>query len=334
MKIKQLFMLSLVLLASSSGKAAETSAVMKTSIDSKVIISGHVEAINESTVSAQVNAKVKKINVDVDDRVAAGTILLELDDTELKAQLAKATAALEVAQAQQQQANSEYKRLLALKGDSFVSENDMTKAKSAVDVAKANVNLTKAQISEVNQLLTYTVIVAPYSGVVTARHIEVGETANFGQPLLTGFALNQNRLKVHIPNSLIDSVESAGSLLVKNDQGQWQTLTNLTIAPSADPLTHTVMVRANIDKSQFSQRPGSFIDVAVKVDNREALTVPASSVFYQGDLSAVYVQKADKIVLRQVMVGENYDDRIEVITGLSENETVITNGAQHLASVK
>jgi RND family efflux transporter MFP subunit len=334
MKIKQLLALVVSAVMALPSTAVETTKVMTSKMDTKVIINGYVEAISESTVSSQVNAKVKKIHVDVDDRVAAGKVLIELDDTELKAQLAKAKAALEVAQAQAEQANSEYKRLMALKSESFVSENDMTRAKSAVDVAKANISLAKAQISEVTQLLTYTVIIAPYSGVVTQRHIEVGETANFGQPLLTGFALNQNRLIVHVPNSLITNVEQTKALLVKNNNQQWQQLSNLTIAPTADPMTHTVMVRANIGKDQFAQRPGSFIEVAIPNDSRIALTVPSSAVFFQGDLAAVYVKVGENFVLRQVVVGEKSNGQYEIIAGLSESDVVVKNGANYLASIK
>lgn len=333
MKIKRLIsILTLATLSMANAFATETVSVEKVKLDTKVILNGHVEAVSESTVSAQVNAKVKKIHVDVDDKVAAGKVLVELDDTELKAQLAKANAALAVAKAQSTQAQSEYLRLQGLEKDSFVSENDMTRAKSAVEVAKANINLAKAQIAEVKQMLSYTTIIAPYSGVVTARHVEVGETANFGQPLLTGFALNQNRLFVYVPNSLINDVEQSAVLLAKNKQGAWTELTNLTISPSADVMTHTVMVRANISKDEFNQRPGSFIKVAVKTESREALTIPQSALFNQGDLHAVYVKSGDNFVLRQVVVGDKSEQDIEILSGLKQGDVIVKQGSDYLAA--
>jgi RND family efflux transporter MFP subunit len=347
MKIRHLFTLAISLLSSliassaiaSSAEAQEIEfvAAKRIQLDSKVVLNGHVEAINESTVSAQVNAKVKKIYVDVDDQVAVGKVLIELDDTELKAQLAKANASLNVAKANDAQAKSEFKRLKGLAADSFVSQNDITKASSAVDVANANISLAKAQISEVKQQLSYTTIIAPYSGVVTARHIEVGETANFGQPLLTGFALNQNTLIVHVPNYLIKDVEATKTLLAQTSDGSWKALTNLTIAPNLDTQTHTILVRANINKDDFNQRPGSFIKVAVKTDPRSALVVPMSAVFNQGDLSAVYVKLDDTYALRQVLLGEKFmadknNQVIEILSGLSVIEQVATNGAKLLSS--
>jgi len=341
MKIRHLFTMFIAVLnliayliisPVASAQDAESVAVQRIQLDTKVVLNGHIEAINESTVSAQVNAKVKKIHVDVDDQVAVGKVLIELDDSELKAQLAKANASLKVAQANATQAQSEYNRLKGLTSESFVSENDMTKATSALDVAKANISLAKAQIAEVKQQLTYTKIIAPYSGVVTARHIEVGETANFGQPMLTGFALNQNRLIVHVPNSLVADIESSNSLLAQTSNGMWRELTNLTIAPNLDTDTHTLLVRANISKDNFNQRPGSFIKVAVKTNPRSALVVPTSAVFNQGDLSAVYVKIGEKYVLRQVVLGGTNKQMIEVLSGLSEHDNVARFGAKLLAS--
>lgn len=352
MKTRHLFTSSLILLATcltlpTQVQATDFVTVKRIQLDSKVVLNGHVEAINEATVSAQVNAKVKKIHVDVDDQVAIGKVLIELDDSELKAQLAKANASLKVAQANEAQAKSEFKRLNGLAADSFVSQNDITKAASAVEVASANISLAKAQISEVKQQLSYTTIIAPYSGVVTARHIEVGETANFGQAMLTGFALNQNRLIVNVPNSLITDVEATKTLLAQTSKGDWKELKNLTIAPSLDSQTHTILVRANINKDNFNQRPGSFIKVAVKTDPRSALVVPSSAVFSQGDLSAVYVKLDDTYALRQVLLGEEIagekiageqsstgknSQLIEIISGLSVTDKVAENGAQLLSS--
>lgn len=332
MNLKNVLLVSLSALMAFNSNATVMTEVKQVELATKVVLDGHVEAISEATVSAQVNAKVKRIYVDVDDRVAAGSVLIELDDTELKAQLAKAKASLSVAKAQLSQAKSEFKRLDALQSKQFVSDNDMTRATSAVEVGAANVSLAKAQITQVEQQLSYTTIIAPYSGVVTARHIEVGETAKMGQPLLSGFALNQNRLIAYVPNSLISDVERHQSLLAKSSNQNWVELKNLTIAPSADPQTHTVMVRANIDKSEFQHRPGSFIQVAVKSDARAALVVSKQAVIQQGDLSAVYVQLGEQYVLRQVVTGDVLQGQIEVLSGLAQGDKVVANGAAYLAS--
>lgn len=291
-------------------------------------IEAEIEAINESTVTAQVSGKVKAIYVDVDDQVAAGQLLLEIDDTVLKAQLAEATAAKKAAEAQFQAAKIEFERLNNLRQQSFVSQTQLTQAQSAMDVAKANVQVSEAQIQRISELIGFSRIEAPYSGVVLARHIEVGETALVGQPLLTGFALNQNRIVSHIPNGLVRHLELAKSALYLQVAERWLPISPVTLSPNADPVTRTVMARANIDASTIAQRPGSFLKAAIKTGDRSALVVPSSAVFRQGDLTAVYVSFNQDYALRQVRVGQVLDGEIEVISGLKEGEKVALNPAQ------
>ena len=331
MKSKLTLCLVLSYVFISTASATEVAQVTRQELATKVVLNGSVEAVTEATVSAQINAEVKAIHVDVDDKVTTGNLLLELDDTELLAQLAKANASLEVALAQFQQALSEHQRLQGLEQDSFVSANDMTRAESAVEVARANISLAKAEIAAVKQLLTYTKVIAPYSGVVTTRHSEVGETVVIGQPLLSGFALNQNRLSVQVPSALIVDVERRQAIFAQTSSGRWLELNSLTIAPTANANTHAIMVRANVDKNIFKQRPGSFIKVAIDTAPRVALTVPDTAVFRQGDLTAVYVQLGEKFVLRQVIVGEKISQRIEILSGLQEGDIVVLESAKYLS---
>ncbi len=307
--------------------------VIEREVSKKVVLTGYVEAITEATVSAQISAQVKQIYVDVDDNVTAGTVLLELDNTELKAQLAKAKAELLVAQAQLQSQQSEFARLKRLSVDRFVSDNDMTKAQSAVDISQANIKVAKAQIAHVTQLLSYTKVIAPYSGAVTTRHVESGEMVQLGTPLLSGFALQQSRLTVDVPNALISQVEKNSSIEAQAVSGDWLTLTNLTIAPHIDKDTDSVMVRANINKTSLPQRPGSFIKVAVNLASKKRLYIPSTAVFYQGDLTAVYVQVGASVVLRQVIVGEIDAGQQEVISGLQKGDQVILDASRYLAKI-
>ena len=314
------------------GSALELANVRTERLATKVILDAQVEAVTAATVSAQVSASVKNIYVDVNDKVVAGSLLIELDDIELQVRMARAQASLAVAKAQLSQAEIEYNRLKGLESKQFVSDNDITRALSATHVARANVKLARTEISEVKQLLTYTKVVAPYSGVVTERHIEQGEMASIGQPLLSGFKLNQNRIVAQVSSALVSSIEQSGFILIKTSTNDWLELKELTISPNSNPLTHAVMVRADLDTDVLSIRPGSLVKVAVVTGEREALIVPKSAVFYQGDLAAIYVKVNDEIVLRQVLIGEEEQGRVEVLSGIKGNEVVVVDGSNFLAN--
>lgn len=314
------------------GSALELANVRMERLSNKVILNAQVEAVTAATVSAQASATVKSIYVDVNDKVVAGSVLIELDDTELQVRMAKAQASLAVAKAQLSQAEIEYDRLKNLESKQFVSDSDMTRALSATRVGRANAELAKAEISEVEQLLTYTKVVAPYSGVVTERHIELGEMASIGQPLLSGFKLNQNRIVAQLSSSLVSHIEQSGYILIKTSTNDWLELRDLTISPNTHPSTHAVMVRANTGADLNSMRPGSLVKIAVVTGVRDVLTVPKSAVFYQGDLAAIYVKVNDEIVLRQVLTGEEEQGRVEVLSGIKSNDVVVVRGSNFLAN--
>lgn len=305
--------------------------VIKMTVNNVQVVDGVVEAINQSTVKSLVNAKVTAIYADVDDYVAANSLLLELDDTQIKASYNQALAGVKIAQAALKQASTDLKRLTELKQSSYVSDSDLSTAQANADKARGQLQLYQAQMAESKERLSHTKIIAPYSGVVVARHIEVGETALVGTALLTGLAVNQNRIVVHIPQRLIHYVEASNEILVQDMNQSWISLTAPVIAPIADKLSHTVMVRAMVDKSMLNVRPGSFVKVGVNSGEKTIIAVPKSAVVQQGDLVGVFVSMNGKFNLRQIRTGDTFNDKLEVLSGLLANEKVATQGLQVLA---
>ncbi|MEE4243998.1 MAG: efflux RND transporter periplasmic adaptor subunit [Kangiellaceae bacterium] len=311
--------------------AEEFSKVREIRITNKIYLNANIEAIKESTVSAQVSARVKSINVDIDDKVSPGSILVKLDDTEILASLEQAKANLKVAEADHSKASADYRRYLELASKDYVSEEQITRSKNARDVTLQRIKVAKAQIKQASQQLDYTIIKAPYGGVVTERQVEVGEVVQVGQSLLTGIALNQNRLYLDVPQSLINHLETNQYIWAKDTVGEWIKLNNLTIFAHADQQTHTVRVRANLPDTQLLYRPGSFLTVAIDAGERSILAIPDSAVIKQGDLNAVFVKLDEAIGLRQVILGTHFDDQVQVISGLTEGDLIVTDGSAYLS---
>ncbi len=291
-----------------------------------VVLNGRVEVVNEATLSAQVSARVKAILFDVNDTVPPNTLVVILDDAELNAQMQKAQSALQVAQTDKARAEAEYRRYRALKNKKFVTTETLKQYQSRRDIARASVLAAQAQMTEIRQKLTYTQVKAPYGGIVTARHIEVGETAQVGQPLLSGFDLSALRIQAHIPHTLVAALKQAGYITVQDDQGTWHKITALTIFPQADPTTHTVAVRGLLDQTALQPLPGSTLRLAIPTGEQQVLRVPTSSLVERGDLQAVYVQQGEQIVLRQVVAGERTPDGIQIIAGVQAGEQILIDG--------
>ena len=179
-----------------------------------------------------------------------------------------------------------------------------------------------AQSSQNNPI---TRITAPYGGIVTARHIKVGETAQVGQPLLSGFDLSALRIQAHVPQTLVGAIQKAGYIWAQNTAQVWHKISDLTIFPQADPHTHTVAVRGLLNPTQFQPLPGSYLRIAIPTGTQQVIQIPPSSLLERGDLQAVYVQQDTSTVLRQVVTGKRSPTGIVILSGLQAGERILTD---------
>jgi RND family efflux transporter MFP subunit len=144
------------------------------------ILDGVVEAVNQSTVSAQTSGRVEDILVDVNDQVPAGTIILRLRDTEQRAALAQARASMEEAQARSQEAEAEYQRVRGIAERNLAAKAELDAATAARNAARARLDAARAGVDRTQEQLDYTIVKAPYSGIVLQRHVQIGETVQPG----------------------------------------------------------------------------------------------------------------------------------------------------------
>ncbi len=289
-------------------------------------LDGVVEAVNASTVAAQTNGQVKEVLFDVDDLVEAGSVIVVIDDSQQQAALAAARARLKQAQAQLADAEKEYQRTLRVYRKKVVPKATMDKARAARDQARAAVEAARAAVRQAEQQLAYTRVKAPYTGIVTRRLIEVGEVAAPGKPLMSGISLENLRLIVDVPQSLIEAVrhERAGAVRIGD---RWVDTEKVTIFPVADPVTDTFRVRLQLPKGMPGVYPGMYLKAAVSVGLRRVLVVPPQAVVFRSEVIGVYVVDAKgRVSLRHVRVGKPLvDGRYVVLSGLSAGERVATD---------
>ena len=287
-------------------------------------LDGLVEAAQKSTLSAQVSGRIEVINFDVDDTVNAGDVILRIRDTEYQARLQKARAALAEAKAGLKDARLEYERASDLVKKKLISQSSFDKIKAAHQAAEARATASEANIAEAQEQLNNTVIRAPYSGVVVERHIEIGETTQIGQPIMTGFSLENLRVRVYVPQSLINAVRlhSSARIILLDGQSSIET-ESLTIFPYADPESHAFQVRANLKQYDQALYPGMLVKVAFIIDNTQRLVIPQSALVYRSEVAGVYViDENQQLAFRQVRPGHSFDDKIEILSGLQVGEKI------------
>lgn len=317
-------------LADTSAQSPDWVAVERSTLTENVRIDGTVEAVTGSTVSAQTSGTVVELPFEVNDRVTEGDLIARLDDTEQRSRLQQAESGLTEAEAGLEDARQRFDRIESLLERNVASRSDFDQARNALNAARAQVTRAQGELDEAREQYSYTRIEAPYSGVVTERHVEIGESVSPGQPLLAGYALDDLRVVAPIPQRHAERVRNQSRVTVSLDDGEVLDTDELTLFPFADSDSHTFRLRIELVDPPEMLFPGMLVRVAVPAGERDALWIPEESLMRRGELRAVYVRdNAGRPRLRQVRTGVHHDGRIEILSGLSEGEEVATRPQAH-----
>lgn len=334
MHIKKLFTIALLLI-NFSVVAADESLMLQVveykQYPERMMFNGVVEAVKQATISAQTSGRVTEINVDVDDFVSQGRVIMRLSDNEQRSGLDAAEAALLESEAIYEKSKSEHQRVKDLYEKKLLAKSALDQSIADLKSSEQRRKAAEAKYQQAKEQMSYTVINAPFSGIVVARHIELGEMANVGQPLMTGFAVDDMRVTASVPQNYIELVRQNQSAQVIIEKPYQQSLHSeaMTFYPYADPVTHTFKVRVGLPGGLKGVYPGMMVKVAFTTGKRDLLAIDPRAIVYRSEVSAVYVVEGDKVNYRQVRLGRQLiDGRTEVLAGLHEGEQVALNPVQ------
>ncbi len=302
----------------------EVATVKYQQTDSGYSTEATVEAVKQSTLNAQVSGRVTAVNFDVGDYVKAGTVIVRLSAQELTSAVAGSQAQEAQAAATLANARANYQRQQQLFQQKFISQAALDRATSEFQAAEAAARAARAGVGQSTAMSGYTVITAPYSGVVAARHVEVGETVAPGKPLMTGFDPKDMRVIANIPQYKLAEVKASTRVAVEIPSlDKWIDATGVTVLPSADTATHTVKVRIDLPTNLDGVIPGMFARAHFSTGSARRLTIPASAVVRRSEITAVYVVRQDKVSLRQIRLGTpNAQGQVEVLAGLNPGDVI------------
>ncbi|WP_369943446.1 efflux RND transporter periplasmic adaptor subunit [Xanthomonas medicagonis] len=294
---------------------------------------GVVAAVEHADLTAQTAGRVRDVAVDVGDRVAAGQVLLRLSAVEQRAGVDGAQAQLRAAAASADEAEASYRRYAALAAAQYVSRAQLEQARATRDAALAARQSAAAQLAQARQPADYTVIRAPFAGVVSARRVQPGEAVAAGQALLALYAPGAQRIEVQVPQSDAAAIRAVPRAQVRLDDGRTLAVAQVVVFPTADPDSHSVTVRVPLPVLTPAPAPGTTAKVAfaapadTDVDagagaDAAAVWMPRAALLQRGELSAAYVLAGDRLQLRQLRVGRQEPQRVEVLSGLKAGERV------------
>jgi len=287
-----------------------------TSVPIRVEVTGQVAPIFQATLSSRIQGTIDKLLVREGTKVSKGQLLIQLDSRDLQADLARANAEVDNAKAHLDRMNQLY-------AQDAVSKQEMENATRAYRVAEASRRAVEAQLS-------YTMVRAPFEGVITEKKVEAGELASPGQPLLKMEDPLHLRLEATVAEGDLKSVSRGDKIPVVIDALGGQALTGLVsqILPAGNPQTHTFMVKVDLPKTP-GLKTGMFGRFQLDKGLTQTILVPSAAVVERGELSSLYVVGSDQTArLRWVKLGRRFEQQVEILSGLNIGERVLVDGSR------
>ncbi len=319
-----------------TGDANKTLATVQTQlrpVPLERVWDGVVEAVNQGTVSAETSGRVTELPFDVDDHVPAGAVIVRFTAIEQQSAQRQAEAQLRGAEAAHREATADFNRIQTVYARKLVARAQFDQAMARRDTTGALLESARAALRAANEQLQYTVVRAPFAGVVTRRHVEVGEAVQPGQPLLSGIGAGDMRISVVVPQSEAESIRTHSSAAILLDSAGAARIAarDLKIFPYADPQTHSIEVRLGLPANGAALTPGTTVKVAFVVGTEPQRQVPWTAVLQRSELTAVYVLNGADLQLRQVRLGHRHGAAVEVHAGLRDGEQVVVDAAAAVA---
>ena len=300
---------------------------------------GTVHARESAVVSAQVMGRIQQVLVHEGDSVRAGQTLVVLDDAALHASVEQAQAGVKAAQNAQVAAQtnaalaaSTLDRYKQLQSEKSVSPQEMDEVSRRAEAAAANLEAVRAQTDAARAqengactMMSFTRLVAPFAGVVTARMADPGTMAAPGVPLLQVDQAGALQLQASVDESAISAIHKGMKVPVAIDGGSPGNLagTVAEIVPAADPSSHSFLVKIDLPSST-QMRAGMYGTAMFANGTKQAILIPRSAVVSRGSLSCAYVLDSQGIAqLRYLTLGSPQGDLVEVLSGVSAGEKLV-----------
>jgi membrane fusion protein (multidrug efflux system) len=304
-----------------------------------LVLPGTVRAWYEAPIFAQVAGYVHSWNQDYGATVKAGQLLATIDAPGLDAQYAAAKANLSVAQANYQLAVSTAARWQALAGTPAVSKQEVDVQAAGAAARKADMEVAAQEVARFAALEAFKRVVAPFDGVVTARLTDVGSYVNAAggdvsvrgnsTELFTVADVHEMRVFVSVPQDYANLLgpQITATLHQPSQPGKSIEAKFLTTAQAFDANTRTAVTELTVDNTDHTLWPGTFVEVMFQVPTDPAvLTMPESALIFRADgAQAAVVDAQNRVHLRNVTLGQNLGQTVQVTSGLLPGDKLVNN---------
>ncbi len=310
---------------------------------------GAIHSANTAILAAQLGGTVREIRVNAGDRVQRGQLLVVLDDRSARAQVQGAEAgvneaiqgeaevdqALKAATADRKFAEATFDRYKELLAKNSLSRQEFDGAEARYQSALASERSMEAKKQQVvarqqqarsqqdsaQTYLSFSRVVSPLDGIVTAKSVDTGTVVMPGTPLVTVEDTARYRLEASLPEEYLPKAKTGDSVSVSTEHGQFDGRV-AEVVPAADVASHAFLVKIDLPHD-CKCRSGEYGQASFAIGEAKQLAVSNSAVVDHGELQGIFVVTPDGVVeYRLVKTGKTFGNRVEILSGLTAGEKV------------
>ena len=306
--------------------------------DQSLTLPGEIAAWNQAAIFGQVSGYVSKWYKDYGAHVKAGEVLATIDAPSLDAQAEASKANLAAVQARYDIAEITAKRFQALTNSNGVSRQDIDDKVAAFAQQKAALASAEQNVQQFQAMIGFKNVVAPFAGIVTARHVNIGDfvnaaggdaTRSTAQPLFNISDVHKLRVLVSVPQTYAKLLtpDLTATLSMYGEPARTFPAKFLATAGAVNRATRTIVTELVLDPPPPDFQPGAFVIVKLKgTDDPQSLTVPSQALLFRAQGAQVaLIGDGDKVHLQSVTVGRNLGLDVQILGGLKTTDRVVAN---------
>jgi len=308
----------------------------------ELVLPANVQAYIDAPIFARTNGYLRKWYVDIGGHVKQGQLLADIETPEVDQQLRQARSDLQTSEANLNLAKITSDRYAGLLKTDSVSKQEADNAEGNYAAQRATVQAAEANVKRLEQLQSFEKIYAPFDGVITARNTDIGALIDSGSSGGTRTELfhiaqpDKLRVYVNVPEAYAAGVKLGINvdLMVSEFPGRRFPGTLVRTAEAIDQTTRTLLVEVRVNNPTGTLFTGAYAETHFKLPNAaSSFTLPVNTLLFRSEgLRIATIADGNHAELRPITVGHDYGTEIEVIAGLSGDESVIVNPPDSLVS--
>jgi RND family efflux transporter MFP subunit len=296
----------------------------------EVILPGNVQAFADAPIYARTSGYLKRWLVDIGEKVKKGQLIAEIDAPEVDQQLLQAQADLASAEANNRLAQSTAQRWTEMLSTDSVSKQDVDEKVGDAAAKQSALQSARANMQRLRELQGFKRIEAPFSGVITARNIDIGALvdAGTGRELFRIAASDKLRVYIQAPQNYASFIKIGmpADVQFADRPGKAYRGKLARTADAIDPVSRTLLAQIELDNASGELLAGSYAEVHLQFGGARGLRLPVNTLIFRAEGLQIATVGADKrITLKNIELGRDYGTEVEVIKGLSSDDAVVLN---------